>query len=185
MRRWDVIELILESDWHTFFRRQNISWSATDTVSDKTGGITDTGNTQWTDSSHCQPSVSVIHSFMGVFMGYVNMRHPMLLKALSYLACSCLSWNYVTVAARVKQMLSTKRRSQDNVVCVVTGMCAGWSRVRLPTGTKDFPLLQNVHMSLGPTKPIFSGYWHSFLGVKQFLCEVWPPLSHTKWAEIA
>ena len=50
------------------------------TVSDIAGDITDRGNAQWTDSTGCQPSVPVIHSFMGVSLDSVNMRHAMLLR---------------------------------------------------------------------------------------------------------
>jgi len=48
--------------------------------SDIADDITDTGNTQWTKSSVCRPSVPVIHSFMGVSLDFVNMRHSMLLR---------------------------------------------------------------------------------------------------------
>jgi len=50
------------------------------TLSDIAGDITETGNTQWINSSGCRPSVLVVHSFIGVSFDCVNMRHTMLLR---------------------------------------------------------------------------------------------------------
>ena len=54
------------------------------TLSDLAGDTTDTDNTQWIDNTGCQPSVPVIHSFIGVSLDSVNVRLSMLLKNPSY-----------------------------------------------------------------------------------------------------
>jgi hypothetical protein len=38
---------------------------------------------------------------------------------------------------------------QDRIICKVTGLCAGWCRVQILAGVRDFSLIQNVQTIAG------------------------------------
>ena len=65
--------LKLDSNVHS--SEKDISHSDTDTDRDKDGN-TDSDNTQWTDSTHYQPWVPVVHRFIGLQEDYKKRRHP-------------------------------------------------------------------------------------------------------------
>jgi hypothetical protein len=68
-----------------------------------TGDINDTHCTQWTDNTHCQTSVPVVHRFTGSPSGLWQC-HPTLLKTLPT-AFSCSSFYELIFGGRDKQIL--------------------------------------------------------------------------------
>jgi hypothetical protein len=62
-------------------------------------------------------------------------------------------------------------QSQDSVVSKLTGVWTGQSSVWIPVETRDFSLLQNVHIRSGTHSLLFSGSWISLPVVKQLGCD--------------
>jgi hypothetical protein len=47
-------------------------------------------------------------------------------------------------------------RILDSVIGIATRLLAGWSGIPIPTGIRDFSLLQNVHIGFGALSVCYS-----------------------------
>lgn len=166
-----IIEVKLESDWGIFFRRRRYflecHWHS----------VTYTGNTQWTNSIGCRHSVSVIHSFMGVSLDPVNVRHTMLLRLYPtwhVLALFEIMQPLVEEATRLRSWgsvvskvirLRTEFQYRVSLVDKVTKLRTEGCGFRIPAGVKALSL-QNVRLRCGTHPVSFSKVTGLFPGIK-------------------
>jgi hypothetical protein len=69
------------------------------------------------------------------------------------------------------QKIGEKVRNQDSIMCTVTSLCAGQSRVQFLAGARNFSH-QHPDRLWGPSSHLFNRYWWFFPKWKGSRCEV-------------